>query len=131
MPMILRQVLRVVIGLVCGLFWVLTVASVASGAPGNDYGLAMIAGNVVGIVLVDRWIWWARGFGVFLAGLLGSVGAVAIWDALPWKSGDWMGYGYWAWLLSAASVGLWWVGWGYRLDKPPADDTNGGGGPQR
>ena len=125
MPMVLRQVLRVVIGLVCGLFWVYTVASAVDG---DDLALAMIVGNVAGVAVADRWAWLrrSRGVGVFAATLVGSVGALMLWDALPGRVPA-HGLGYWVWFPAAASSGLWWAGWGYRLEKPPADDTNGGG----
>jgi hypothetical protein len=111
-----QHLVRLIVGVSGGFFWVMTVASVAAGARGNDYGLAMIVGNVAGVAVVDRWLRWARGLGVFAAALLGGVGALLVWDALPWKSGEWMGYGYWTFGLSVASSGLWWGAWGYRQD---------------
>jgi predicted MFS family arabinose efflux permease len=124
MPMMLRRVLRVVIGLVCGLFWAMTVASVASG---DDLGLAMVVGNVAGVAVADRWAWLrrSRGSGVFAATLVGSIVALLVWDALPGRLPA-HGLGYWVWFPAAASSGLWWAVSGSGHDKPPAADTSGG-----
>jgi hypothetical protein len=122
--MILRLVLRVVIGLVCGLFWVMVVAGVAAGDPGSDLGLAMIVGNGAGVAVADRWAWLrrSRGVGVFAATLVGSVGALLLWDALPGRVPA-HGLGYWVWFPAAVSSGLWWAVSGSGHDKPPVADA--------
>jgi len=118
---------RGILGLLGGACWVFVLIAVLGGVTGGDYLFAAVVGNVVGLLIADRWLRRLRGGGVFLAAELFGIGALLGWDRTPWKTDDWQGTGIVTVVLGVATVALWWAVYGYRLDPPPAPAGERGG----